>query len=148
MDDYLAKPIRVEELVNALSESRPRQHEGATSVMSESVLDKSVLEGLVATTDAQFVAELLAAFLEDSPQLVAQMRQAFADKDADTFRRAAHSLKSNSANFGALNLSALAKELEMMGKAGQIEGAGVKLERLATDYAEVERELRAWQHAS
>jgi len=144
MDDYIAKPIRVEELVGALSRSQPRRGEGAKSDMLESVIDKATLEGLVATTDAAFVAELLSAFLDDSPQLIAAMRQAVTGQNADAFRRAAHSIKSNSANFGAMNLSALAKELEMMGKAGHFEGAGAKIERLAAEYAQVERALKEW----
>ena len=42
------------------------------------------------------------------------------DPDAELFRRAAHSLKSNSARIGALKLSELAKGLEMIGKAGRL----------------------------
>ena len=49
---------------------------------------------------------------------MAAMRGALADANVEEFRRAAHSLKSNSANLGAMTLAALAKELEMMGKAG------------------------------
>ena len=114
--------------------------------MSEPVIDTATLDSLVATTDAQFVDELMDAFREDSPQLIATMRQAAAGNDADAFRRAAHSLKSNSNNFGATNLAALAKELEAMGKAGSLDGAGAKIERLAAEYEQVERALRAWRH--
>jgi HPt (histidine-containing phosphotransfer) domain-containing protein len=76
------------------------------------------------------------------------MRQAVADGDADALRRAAHSLKSNSTSFGAVTLSAQAKELETMGKAGSLEGASGKLERLAAEYTLVEGALRAWRHGS
>ena len=46
------------------------------------------------------------------------MTSALSAEDAETFRRAAHSLKSNGASLGALPLSESAKEFEMMGKVG------------------------------
>ncbi len=146
MDDYLTKPIRVDELSGALSRAGPYLSEGAKSAMSEPVIDQATLDSLVATTDAAFVADLLDAFLGESPQLIAEMRRALADNHGDALRRAAHSLKSNSTSFGALTLSALAKELEAMGKAGQLAGAGAKLDRLAAEYDRVQRALRAWQN--
>jgi len=148
MDDYIAKPIRVPELVSALSKTRPHGERGARSELSDPVIDPATLEGLKATTDAAFVQELIDTFLDDSPNLIAEMRQALPSGNAEAFRRAAHSLKSNSASFGALTLSALAKELEMMGKAGDLEGAGGKLEQLAAEYEPVQQALRAWQHGS
>ncbi len=116
--------------------------------MAETLIDTAVLDQLIATTDAAFVEELLGAFLDDSPQLIAALRQALAEEDVEAFRRAAHSLKSNSASFGAVNLSALAKELEMIGKTGRLDGAGDALEPLAAEYDRVERALKEWQHGS
>ncbi len=51
------------------------------------------------------------------------MRQAAQSGDAPALRLAAHSLKSNSADFGAMALNALCKQLEMMGKDNQLDGA-------------------------
>jgi HPt (histidine-containing phosphotransfer) domain-containing protein len=116
--------------------------------MTETLIDTEVLDQLIATTDAAFVEELLGAFLDDSPQLIAAMQQALADDNAEAFRRAAHTLKSNSASFGAVNLAALAKELEMIGKTGRLDGAGDALERLAAEYDRAERALQEWQHGS
>ena len=148
MDDYLTKPIRVAELVGALSRSQPRPAEGDKTDMPPPVIDTATLEELVATTDAAFVAELLSAFFDDAPQLIALLKQAAADHNAEAFRRAAHSIKSTSANFGATDLSALAKELELMGKAGRLEGTDTKIERLAAEYRRAEHALREWQHGS
>jgi len=75
---------------------------------------------------------------------VADLRQALAAGNAPNFQRAAHSLKSNSASVGALGLSAQAKELEMIGRSGQLTGAAEKLDALAASYAEVEAALKAW----
>ena len=43
------------------------------------------------------------------------LRDALAARDADRFRRAAHSLKSNSNTFGARTLGAMARDLELGG---------------------------------
>ncbi len=47
--------------------------------------------------------------------------------------RAAHSLKSNSANLGATTLSGLAKELEMIARAGTLDGAAERLPRVEAE---------------
>jgi HPt (histidine-containing phosphotransfer) domain-containing protein len=112
--------------------------------MSDIIIDQNVLNELVTSTggDKEFLKELVDTYLTDSPKLLAQMRDALSANDVDAFRRAAHSLKSTSANFGALTLSARAKELEMMAKAGTLEGAREKMPQVETDYAKVKEELR------
>jgi HPt (histidine-containing phosphotransfer) domain-containing protein len=91
---------------------------------------------------AGFLDELLPTFLEDSRELVHTMRRALGEKDVDTFRRAAHSLKSNAASFGAVTLSTLARDLEALAKSGSLDGAAPRLERLAGECAQVTRALR------
>jgi HPt (histidine-containing phosphotransfer) domain-containing protein len=116
--------------------------------MSESPIEPRVLQALASSTDAAFVAELLSTFFEDSPRQISALRTALAEGDADAFRRAAHSLKSNSASLGAMGLSARAKELEMMAKAGSLDGAAAAVDDLAGEYARVENALREWRHES
>jgi CheY-like chemotaxis protein len=146
MDDYITKPIRVDELAGALQRTQPKRRNGGRGDMSDSVIDKSTIDNLRATTDAEFVAEMIDTFLEDSPQLMAEMRQALKDGNAEAFRRAAHSLKSNASSFGANELAAMAKQLEMMGKSADLNGADDLLDKLADQYAQVEKALRALQH--
>ena len=114
--------------------------------MSESPIDQTALDNLIASTDKEFVKDLIDTFLEDAPRLLADMRQALKDNDPDAFRRAAHSLKSNAASFGALSLSAQAKELEQLAKTGTLDGARGRLEQLAAAYEPVQHALKAWQH--
>ena len=112
--------------------------------MNEPIIDRTTLENMVATTDAEFVGELIEAFTTDSPQLIAQLRQALADNNAEVFRRAAHSLKSNGASLGAMILSAHARGLEMLGKAGNLTGAGTGVDQLAAEYEQAALALKAW----
>ncbi len=53
----------------------------------------------------------------------------------DAFRRAAHSLKSTAESLGATALGALARELEAQARAGSLEGAAERLDRLDHHYA-------------
>ena len=112
-------------------------------VSESAAIDAAAFDELVASTggEAAFIQELIDTYLSDAPQLFAQMRSALVAEDAETFRRAAHSLKSNSASLGALTLSALAKDLEIMGKAANLEGAAAKITTADAEYARVKAAL-------
>ncbi len=160
MDDYLSKPIRVQELVAALERSEAREPdricaggsgEGVsptdTDKASTGGLDRAAFERLRATMGAGFLADLLPTFVQDSEELVGTMRRALDDKDVDAFRRAAHSLKSNAASFGATTLSTLARDLEALAKSGSLDGAARGVERLAGECETVVRALRDIERA-
>ncbi len=107
------------------------------------VIDQTTFDALLESVggDESFLAELIDTFLDDSPQLLATMQQALDDGNAEAFRRAAHSLKSNSANFGALALSTLAKDLELMGKNNALTDAPATLALAETEYDQVKETL-------
>jgi histidine phosphotransfer protein HptB len=105
-------------------------------------LDMATFEELKAMSGADFIDELVDTFLEDAPKLVWEMRSALQKGDAESFRRAAHSLKSNSATFGAGRLSGLAKELEMLGKENKLAEAGPLMPPLEDALHLVESEMK------
>ena len=132
MDDYLTKPIRVERLVEALNQASARKG----PMMSAPTIDAATFEALKETAGAEFVLELVDTFLQEAPVMLADLRRALAADDAEKFRRAAHSLKSNSNTFGALALAAMARELEF----GGLPTAGAAAERRSTRWT---RSIRA-----
>ncbi len=83
--------------------------------MDEAVIDKAVYAELQETAGAEFVDELVDTFLEEATGMLAELRKARADNHVDRFRRAAHSLKTNSHTFGAMRLGAAARDLELKG---------------------------------
>jgi histidine phosphotransfer protein HptB len=83
--------------------------------MTEPTIDQAIFAELQDTAGAEFTAELTATFMEEAPTMLTELRSAQAAGDADTFRRAAHSLKSNSMTFGATRLAAMARALEQGG---------------------------------
>jgi histidine phosphotransfer protein HptB len=110
-------------------------------MMTEPTIDLATFEGLKETTGAEFALELVDTFLEEAPGMVAELREAMAAKDADRFRRVAHSLKSNSNTFGALNLAAMARDLELSSAAKVSEGRSEPIDALAQEYSRVAAEL-------
>jgi HPt (histidine-containing phosphotransfer) domain-containing protein len=108
-------------------------------IMSESepILDREAFETLKSMTDPAFLQELIDVYLADSPDQIEPMRAALAECSPERLRRAAHSLKSNSASFGASHLTGLAREVEMLAKADALEAAAPKLEALAAEYERI-----------
>ena len=105
-------------------------------------LDMAKFEELKEMSGEDFIGELVDTFLEDAPKLIAEMKAALQSGDADAFRRAAHSLKSNSATFGADHLAALAKDMEMLGKEHRLPEAEPHLQELEGTLAAVRGELK------
>ena len=113
----------------------------------KSVIDRNVLDNLLEAVDGdgEFLAELLETYFEDTPQQFSAMHAALDTANSDDFRRAAHSLKSNSANFGAMVLSDKAKQLEDIGKEGQLDQAAAPLGEAEAEYVKVKSALEMIQ---
>ena len=106
------------------------------------VIDQATFEELKQMSGEDFINELIDTFLEDAPKMIAEIQSALSANNADAFRRAAHSMKSNASTFGATELAALAKELEMLGKENKLADSGDKLKALEEAYASVREELK------
>ncbi len=103
----------------------------------DTLIDQEMWETMKSMTEPQFLVELIEVYLTDSPQLIEQIRRGLAAGEVESVRRAAHSLKSNSASFGANRLANAARELEMIAKGGALDGAGLKLEAVEAEYAQL-----------
>jgi HPt (histidine-containing phosphotransfer) domain-containing protein len=142
MDDYITKPIRTEALVEALSQTQPKSRPADPQLESGPAINPNQFESFRQTMGADFIIEVIEVFNEDAPKLLHDMQQALTTHDADLFRRAAHSLKSNSAEFGAVKLSEMAKELEIMGKEGRLAEVAEKVARAIAEYEIVKEALQ------
>jgi len=127
MDDYIAKPVKIEELEAALE---PRRE------LSEAVDRKALdeLRKLQMDDEPDVLEELIGMYLERAPRRIAALREALKNGDSKTLHREAHDFKSSSASLGALRLSAICKDLEAMGRSGQLQDA---LKRIADAEAEL-----------
>jgi histidine phosphotransfer protein HptB len=114
--------------------------------MADVGIDAAVFAELRAATGAEFAAELVTTFLEEAPGMLADLRSAHAKGDADKFRRAAHSLKSNASTFGAVTLAGLARALELNGPATDPAAAGASLGALDAEYKRAAAALKDLAH--
>jgi HPt (histidine-containing phosphotransfer) domain-containing protein len=121
MDNYLAKPIRAEQLFDTLAstlgvappgDEKPKpaaEHNGNAS------LDWS--EALAAVNnDHELLKDVVEAFLEEAPKLLSEIRHSIDAGDAIVLRRAAHTLKGSVRIFAAHQANELAYRLETMGR--------------------------------
>lgn len=104
------------------------------------LIDQATFEELKQMSGADFINELIDAFLEDAPKMIRDMQTALAASDVESFRRNAHSLKSNANTFGAGELARQAKDLEMMARENNLE-VGNRLDSLKEAFQNVASEL-------
>ena len=111
-----------------------------------SAIDPARFTELQDTTGAEFVAELIDAFLQEGPGMLAELRSAVDEGSADRFRRAAHSLKSNGHALGAMMLGALARDLELSGIDPDRARDDARLDELEAEFARAGAELQELRH--
>ena len=152
MDDYMSKPIRVEELLATL-EATPSREREAPPTLPET-LDHVALAKLLAIVgnDPDFVDELVDHFLAESPQHVDAARAALDAGDAAGLGRAAHGLRGSSLNLGGARVARIAGLIEERGMAGSLGGVDVLLSDLEAARIELAGELeraraRRWAKA-
>jgi histidine phosphotransfer protein HptB len=105
------------------------------------VIDQATFEELKQMSGEGFINELIEAFLDDGPNMLNNMQIALETKDVESFRRNAHSLKTNAITFGAMELGAQAKDLEYMARENNLD-VGDRLERLNQAFAIAAAELK------
>ena len=123
MDDYLMKPIRAEELFQALERigndsGKPAIHETAAVKSGDRVNWDSAK--LAVNHDEELLRQVLDAFLEEGPQLAETMCKSVESHDSKRFQRAAHTLKSGLRMFGVQTLANDVERLELSVKNGLI----------------------------
>jgi signal transduction histidine kinase/DNA-binding response OmpR family regulator len=150
MDDFVSKPVRVEALVAALERGSRTKGTAVTDAIevmtaaepvapaSDGVLDTAVLQRLQEMLGGEpaHLQELIDSFLQDAPPLLAQLERDAASANWPGVRLAAHTLKSNAAEFGAGHLHRLAADLEQQAKTGE---AGDWEEKITAVVKEFER---------
>jgi HPt (histidine-containing phosphotransfer) domain-containing protein len=118
---------------------------GSTPESTADLIDASVIQGLRelgGEEDPGLLVELIDLYLADAPQRMSEIRQALSTCDWKLLERAAHTLKSSSANIGALELSSICKELEAKARACDEQVCAALCERSGQQLVRVESALR------
>ena len=167
-DDYLSKPIEVNELEEILAKhlpeeivsygdeeeiSEPEEVEEVSDPETFSAKERKIFEetcpdfdldtGLSYCMDSKsFLIEIMQEFKEDKKSEAIQA--AFDANDWKNYRVLVHALKSTALTIGAKDLSDSAKELELAAKENKIDLIKIAHEILMEDYAKVRAEIKAW----
>ena len=139
MDDYLSKPILLEDLRAVLLRTEP-VHAPLSERAPEPdpVLDPAFFERLLELqrlSGSSLVPVLVDSFVAEGPRRLERMRSAVERGDPEDLVFVAHGLKGGSAQLGAMRLASVSRELEEHVREGRLESAGKILDRLERELA-------------
>ncbi len=105
MDGYVAKPIRADELFNAIDAVLASHASTPKDVGSEDRAADKIIDVTAALDridgDSELLEQLAGLFLEECPKLFTEIQDAVSRKDTKALARTAHTFKGSVGNFGA-----------------------------------------------
>ncbi len=153
MNDYLAKPLKIEVLKNMLMkwipvteyrvEGEPAVIESAADAdMVEGILDQGIFKALGEQVGPA-LATLITVFIDDLPSYVRSLKDATSVKDSSAIADIAHSIKGSAANFGASRLVEVCQEIENLGRAGNLEDVEGMVEQAVAECGLLQQALES-----
>jgi len=154
MDDYLPKPLDLGQLKEVVARwlkdrgDAGAPVEGGAAAPSaagpeegSAMIDRGVLDNLREVVEDEF-GKILQGFIDHVPVLQGELDEGLASGDVARLVRPAHSLKSSSANVGAMRLSGLARTVEHASREGDMETAAQGVVAIRTELPQVIAALR------
>ncbi|HZO83373.1 MAG TPA: PAS domain S-box protein [Candidatus Binataceae bacterium] len=152
MDDYIAKPVRKEQLAQILQRwlapkpqsavATPAAPAGAPGADGEALFDVAVL-GALRGEGKEFFTELTEMFNAEVPASLGQLAEAFAKGDAGAVATVAYRIKGAAAIFGARRMQEQAAAIEQTARAGSMELAATMMEELRAEFERVRAVLQS-----
>jgi len=146
MDDYLAKPFSSKQLHSLLARwlthrRNEPERQAAAPEYPLAALESSSIETIRALGGETLLRKIIGLYFDSAPPLFQSLCAALEHNDPEAARRAAHTLKSSSANLGASRLSELCRAVEADARAGNCQPDAMAV--FAAEYARV---MQALQH--
>lgn len=150
MDDYVSKPVRIEDLndallrgLNALNETGSLARAKGGGHAAGGLIDAEALDNLRALrTDGEPdpLAELVELFIADTPTRIAQLLDAVKNGAPHDLEAAAHSLKGSASNLGAATIASACGRLMQMARSGGLDlgEAGALVKVVEEDFGRVQ----------
>ena len=148
MDDYIAKPVRREDLDAVLERWIPRPEPAAqdSGDAGTPAVDLSVLEsrrGPQKEEEPDKLARIVALFIEDVPLRLESLRQAVERGEAQEVEETAHLLKGGSGYMGAVRMVEICTSLQELGTSGDLSRAPELIDALEKEFERVRPTLQA-----
>ncbi|MBR8828691.1 MAG: response regulator [Gomphosphaeria aponina SAG 52.96 = DSM 107014] len=140
MDDYISKPIRVQELVASLNKSKSVSENSPVSIKAIDLTAIQEIQNMIGDDPLELSA-VIDSYLEDSSLYLKNIKIATEKTDAQGLEMVAHTWKSSSALLGALNLAKLCIELENLATAKIWVEVNEIIAKIEAEYERVKREL-------
>jgi len=139
MDDYLSKPVRYRELSAALLRcpASRRTVEVDEAPVPENVVCQERIQGfrqLEAETGQDLLVSVIDLFIERTPPIVSEARQALAGNDARKVARLAHTIKGSCSNFGAHRMQSVCERIEAVASRGSLESVEPMLDEIDREF--------------
>lgn len=125
MDAYVSKPVRAQELFDAIDGLLGQPQSPATAREADAIHDPVDWDQAMLTTqgDHALLRSMVAAFLNESSGLLAGLRDAVERRDTEALRLTAHTLLGSLRYFGARTAVKALGELEQCARANDLSGA-------------------------
>lgn len=166
MDDYVSKPIKMEQLITALQNivsSSPQSHVSKPKILpspiekteppaksTDAAIDtpsQPAIETYIYQQFCDLIGEenlsLIDEFVQELSSKQHAFEQAFAQQDTTNLHYIAHSLKSSSAQIGAIHLSILCNDIEKLAKERHIDAIATYTTQFYQEIARVREDLVA-----
>ena len=130
----------------AMELAPPPTHSGAPAGARTDILHAAALDAIRALqkpNKPNLLEKIVRFYLGDAPRLMKLMADAVGCQDFDALQRAAHALKSSSANLGALALAQLCKDMEEEARGKALPYAAERMVRAEHEFGLVRAALRA-----
>lgn len=154
MDDYLAKPIKLEELRSALARwaSAPpdimvcgkQKPILTTADPTRGIFDPTKMYQNIGG-DSELFAQLVCLFLDRHQTMLAEIRTALADADSIAVERLAHTFKGTGGNLCASEVVLTAGRLEAVGRLNALHDAPPVYAQLELEVARLVRVLESYR---
>lgn len=153
MDDYLSKPLRSNDLLEALSLIQPAGFPENPAAGSSNISGKEEDPGvedsarvavmrLAEELDRDSAMQLIDRWIEDTPQRLDEIDEVAGGENQKELQRLAHSLKGGSALFGLDTFHQLCYQLERMAEEEEIPGQVSLAASVRSEFALAESQLK------
>jgi PAS domain S-box-containing protein len=149
MDDYISKPVRIEEIQNKIekwgtSQSKRNITEEISQSLPDVIIDQSAIERLSylgGDGDNVFLSQVINMFLKQAPVVIDDILESEKNGDIEKMWQAAHKLKGSSLNTGAKKLASHCLLIERKGKSSDLIDIGKLTSELKSILKKTEAEL-------